>query len=93
MFTPAARAEFLAVIQYLRLRNPQAAQRFRDHTEKTLRRLGQFPDSAQRIPEFPGLPHRQVLIEPYRFFLRQSHGELWIVAVWHGAQIPDYPAE
>jgi plasmid stabilization system protein ParE len=38
------------------------------------------------IPEFPELPHREVVIRPYRFFYRVEKKTIWIVAVWHGAQ-------
>jgi hypothetical protein len=33
-----------------------------------------------------------VIIPPYRFFYRIQVDVVWIVAVWHGAQIPKEPA-
>jgi len=68
-----------------------AAARFRQLCEKTLRRLEDFPESGRKIPEFPELPHRELLVTPYRFFYRISGDIVWIVAVWHGAQIPIPP--
>ena len=48
-------------------------------------------DSGRIIPEFPDLPHREVIISPYRFFYRVEKKTVWIVAVWHGAQEVDNP--
>lgn len=58
-----------------------------------LARLGDFPDSGRVVPEFSDLPFREVIIAPYRFFYRVKGGTVWVVAAWHGAQIPDAPAE
>ena len=43
------------------------------------------------IPEFPELPYREVVVPPYRFFYRTEGKTVWIVAVWHGAQLADEP--
>ena len=45
------------------------------------------------LPEFPDLPFREVVIAPYRFFYRVKGEAVWVVAVWHGAQLPDEPSE
>ena len=90
-FTPSARLQFLEGLAYIRRDNPQAAGRFRERAEKALRRLESYPDSGRVIPEFPDLPHREVVVRPYRFFYRVEKKTLWIVAVWHGAQRADLP--
>jgi plasmid stabilization system protein ParE len=90
-FTPTARAEFLAAIEYIRKDKPGAAVQFRRKAEKALRRLNKFPDSGRRLPEFPDLPFREIIVTPYRFFYRVERKTAWIVAVWHGAQQPDEP--
>jgi toxin ParE1/3/4 len=90
-FTPSARARFLRELDYIRQDRPMAAARFRQRCEETLRRLEDFPESGRRIPEFPELPHRELLVTPFRFFYRISGNIVWIVAVWHGAQIPGPP--
>jgi plasmid stabilization system protein ParE len=38
------------------------------------------------IPEFPELPHREVIVSPYRFFYRVEGKTVWIVTVFQGAQ-------
>jgi plasmid stabilization system protein ParE len=90
-FTPTARAEFLAAIEYIRKDKPGAAVQFRRKAEKALRRLNRFPESGRKLPEFPDLPFREVVVPPYRFFYRVEQKTVWIVAVWHGAQEPDEP--
>ena len=90
-FTPSARRQFLGALQYVRRESPLAATRLRARAERGLRRLGPHPYSGRRIPEFPELPHREVIVAPYRFFYRVEGKVVWVVAVWHGAQLPEAP--
>ena len=92
-FTPAGRIQFLAAIEHIRRDSPTAAQRFRARAEETLRRLQRFPESGRIVPEFPDLPYREVIVRPYRFFYRERDRIVWVVAVWHGAQLPKDPSE
>ncbi len=92
-FSPSARREFLDFIAYVHDDRPMAAVRFRERAEKVLRRLEVFPESGRKIPEFPHLPHREVIVRPLRFFYRVAGETVWIVAVWHGAQLPTKPGE
>jgi plasmid stabilization system protein ParE len=90
-FTASARVQFFSAIAYIRQDNPQAAVHFRNRAERMLRRLEEFPESGRVVPEFPELPYREVVISPYRFFYRVKGEIVWIVAVWHGAQLPEQP--
>jgi len=90
-FTASARIQFLSALAFIRQDNPPAAIHFRDRVEKILRRLEEFPESGRIIPEFPELPYREVVISPYGFFYRVKGEIVWIVAVWHGAQLPGQP--
>jgi toxin ParE1/3/4 len=91
-FTPSARNQFLSALSYVRRDKLSAASGFRDRTEKILRRLEDFPEPGRIIAEFPDLPFREVIVSPYRFFYRIKADVVWIIAVWHGAQIPKEPA-
>jgi len=93
LFTPTGRRQFLDAIGYIHRENPSAAVTFRQKTEKKLSRLKEFPDSGRLLPEFPDLPFREVIVKPYRFFYRVKDKTVWIIAVWHGAQLPDEPEE
>ena len=90
--TEQARRQFLSLLGYIRRDKPAAAARFRQRAERTLRRLERFPESGRRLPEFPGLPYREVIATPYRFFYRVEKQTVWVVAVWHGAQLPETPS-
>ncbi len=90
-FTATARAQFLAAIAAIRRNSPQAARAFRERSQKSLKRLERFPSSGAVVSEFPELPFREVYVEPYRFFYQVREMTVWVVAVWHGAQIPEDP--
>ena len=92
-FTPSVRTQFLAAIAYIYRETPPAAVAFRHKAEKVLSRLRKFPQSGRRLPEFPDLPFREVIVAPYRFFYRVREKTVWIVAVWHGAQHPKEPSK
>ena len=91
-FTPSGRLQFLSALAYIARDNPQAAFRFRKKAERVLRRLSRFPQSGRLITEFPDLPFREVLVSPYRFFYRPGGKTVWVVACWHGVQLPPEPA-
>lgn len=90
-FTPSARARFLAGLDYIKVDNPLAASAFLARAKQSLRRLAAYPQSGRKIPEFPELAHREVVVPPYRFFYRVEKSIVWIAAVWHGAQLPAPP--
>ena len=92
-FTPAAKKHFLEAVAYIKRDKPDAARRFRHKVEGTLRRLSDFPESGRTIPEFPNLDFREVIVQPYRFFYKTTGTGVWIVAVWHSAQIPAEPMQ
>ena len=91
LFTPSGRTQFLTAVTYIYKENPGAALAFRDKAEKILTRLRKFPQSGRILPEFPDLPYREVIVTPYRFFYRVKDKTVWIVAVWHSAQLPKEP--
>jgi toxin ParE1/3/4 len=92
-FAPSGRKQFLDALSYIREDNPQAAVRFRKKAGRILRRLERFPESGRHIPEFPDLPFREVIVPPYRFFYRLQERIIWVVACWHGAQLPARPVK
>ncbi|MBA3028735.1 MAG: type II toxin-antitoxin system RelE/ParE family toxin [Desulfobacteraceae bacterium] len=90
-FTPSARSQFLSALAYIRRDKQEAAVNFRNKAETLLRRLEDLPESGRMIPEFPELPYREVIVSPYRFFYKVKENVVWIIAVWHGAQLPKEP--
>ncbi len=92
LFTSTGRRQFLEAIAYMHRDKPSAAEAFRRKAEKSLSRLKKFSESGRPLPEFPELSFREVIVSPYRFFYKVKDDDVWIVAVWHGAQLPDEPA-
>jgi plasmid stabilization system protein ParE len=90
-FTPSARIQFLTAVAYIQRDDPSAAKRFRNRAERALKRLERFPDSGKLLAEFPELPFREVVVSPHRFFYKVRRKTVWVVAVWHGAQLPRNP--
>ena len=90
-FTPSARVQFLNAIETIRRHNRAAARKFRQQAGSALKRLARFPNAGAAVVEFPELPYREVYIKPDRFFYRVRHETVWIVAIWHSAQMPEYP--
>jgi len=90
-FTPTGDRQFLDVIAYILADRPAAARRFYERAVKILSRLEKFPESGRRIPEFRGLPYREVIVSPYRFFYRVEGTTVWVVGVWHSAQMAGEP--
>ena len=90
-FTPSAETELLSAAKYIKNDNPEAALEFLKKVDDLLHRLENHPLSGRTIPEFPGLPYRELLVLPYRFFYSIENKTIWIVAVWQTAQIPIEP--
>ncbi len=91
LFTPTGRRQFLEIVIYIYQDNPVAAVSFRKRADQILSRLKKFPESGRMIPEFPELPYREIILKPYRFFYKVKDNNVWVVAVWHSAQIPNEP--
>lgn len=91
LFAPSGRRQFLEAIAYINRDKPSAAINFRKKAEKSLSRLKKYPESGRPLPEFPELSFREVIVSPYRFFYKVKDNDVWIAAVWHGAQLPDDP--
>jgi len=90
-FTPTGRNQFLSAVGYILEDRPSAALQFRKRAEKALRRLERFPESGRVVPEFPELPYRELIVPPYRFFYRVKGKTVWVVGMWHSAQLPSKP--
>jgi plasmid stabilization system protein ParE len=92
-YTVQTLARLDAIFLRLLEENPFAARRYRKQIGRALDRLRRFPSLGSRVPEFPKLPLRQVILDPYRLFyyVDEANDTVWIVGAWHGAQIPVAP--
>lgn len=90
-FTPSARRELLEALEFIEQDSPVAADAMLERSVAGLAQLQDFPESGRVVPEFPDLPYREVLVNPYRFFYLITNDAVWIVAVWHERQLPEPP--
>jgi len=78
-------------LDYIRRDKSSAALAFRRKAETILLRLGDYPESGRPHPEFTESLYREVIITPYRYFYRVIDNVVWVIAVWHSAQLPEDP--
>lgn len=90
-FAPTAEAKLFEAVAYILDESQSAAWEFHDRALEATSRLRDFPRSGRKIPEFPALPYREIIVAPYRFFYRIVGDEVWIVDVWHDSQLPNEP--
>ena len=90
-FTPSANAQLKSAVEYIRRDRPTAATSFSKKAKQRLLRLTEFPNSGRKVPEYPGTGVREVIVSPYRFFYQERENSIWILAVWHEAQLPEDP--
>ena len=91
-FTPPARKQFISAFRYIKSNNPTAAYNLRESVYEAFGNVKTFPDMGRIVPEFPELEFREIIVKPYRFFYDVVGDTIWIVGVWHSAQIPDEPS-
>lgn len=92
-FTAQAATRLAEIVAVLRAENPVALKRLAQQLARAKRRLITFPRSSPGVPEFPWSPLREFFIPPHRFFYFVDDGTktIWILEIWHGAQLPDEP--
>lgn len=92
-FTPRARTRLRELTIYLVSENPFAAEKMLGKIDQAVSRLEKFPNLGHRVPEFPDMRLREVIVHPYRIFFMvyEVSKTVCIVDVWHGAQIPSRP--
>lgn len=81
-----ARAELRSIVEYLRERSPQAAGRLAQALLRRAARLGRFPLSGRRVPEFPDSepPLRELIVADHRLVYVIREGRAEILSVFHG---------
>lgn len=90
-WTGSAEAAYAAAFDYLFERSPSAALRFVEEVEQAIDRLERFPNLGHYIPEYPARPYKESIVWSHRFFYRVVGQTIWVVGVWHGAQLPAEP--
>ena len=83
-FTPSAEASHRVHSKRQPVGRGAVLQTCREDSEAP----GDVPGFRKAATRVPDLPHREIIVSPYRFFYPVVEDTVWIVGVWHGAQIP-----
>jgi toxin ParE1/3/4 len=86
-FTPRARDDLAAILQYLDERSPQGAQSVKRTLRKTVELVGQFPHSGGAA----GIEGTRVLPVgryPYLIYWSVEDGDAWVVHIRHAKREP-----
>jgi toxin ParE1/3/4 len=86
-WTDRALDELGDIGEYIALDNPEAAKRLIKKVFEATDRLENFPRSGKKIPEFPSLSHRELVIPPCRVFYRIEGSVAWIIHVTRSERI------
>jgi plasmid stabilization system protein ParE len=94
-YSEDAAARLEEIIEHFFSVNPFAASRFLVNLERAHARVCKFPRSGSRLRQFSHQEFREFIVRPYRFFyyVEERRKMIWIVDVWHSAQVPAQPRE
>lgn len=84
-----ALTELESIFDYIALDSHRYAQYTIQNIFKTAELLQEFPESGRHLPEFPSLPHRELLRGNYRIIYRYIPDEnsVKIITVFHGSRL------
>lgn len=77
------------IYDYIANDSPLYAQLNSEGIVKSVERLQEFPESGRHLPEFPQMPHREVIVGKYRvvYCYDSNSNEVKIITVVHGARL------
>lgn len=77
------------IFDYIAQGSPLYARYQVESIAASVERLRMFPESGRHLPEFPLLPHREIIIGNYRVIYRydSSIDEVRIASVVHGSRL------
>jgi plasmid stabilization system protein ParE len=84
-----ALSELESIFDYIALDSRLYAQYTVQNIFKAAEILQTFPESGRHLPEFPNLPHRELLIGNYRVIYRYTaeQNSINVVTVVHGSRL------
>mgnify|MGYP001595630991 FL=1 len=77
------------IFDYIAQDSPLYARYQVESIAASVERLRMFPESGRHLPEFPQLPHREIIVGNYRVIYRydSSIGEAKIASGVHGSRL------
>jgi toxin ParE1/3/4 len=85
-WTQEAAADLESIYEYIVRDSIQYARLQVETLCESVEKLKDFPHLGRQLPEFPHLPHREIIVDQYRVIYRpeRSHKALYIVTIVHG---------
>ena len=76
------------IYDYIAKDSPTFAQYQTERIAASVELLEQFPESGRHLPEFPHLPHRELIVGRYRLIYRfeSQRKAVYLVTVVHGSR-------
>jgi toxin ParE1/3/4 len=89
IWSATAALDLEGIYDYIARDSHQYARHQVERILHAVERLIVFPESGRRIPEFPHLPHREVIIDNYRVIYRYDRdtNRVFLVTVVHGRRL------
>lgn len=87
IWSPAARQDLKSVARFISAENPQAALKVFRAIRLKAALLRRFPQRGRMIPEIshiPGLPFRELVLNPWRLFYRINEDRVEVLAFFDG---------
>jgi toxin ParE1/3/4 len=87
-----ARDDLAEIYDFVARDSPWAALALVERILRATEQLSAFPESGRRVPEFPELTYREILVGSYRVLYRLRGSTVEILTVVHGRrQLPQQP--
>ncbi len=86
-WTEPARDDLAKIFDFIARDSPAAAQAFVERVLQSAERLAAFPESGRRVPEFPELRYRELIVSSYRVQYRIEADVAFILTVVHGRRL------
>lgn len=89
IWSEEAISDIEGIYDYVARDSPLYAKYQTESIGNSAERLCQFPESGRHLPEFPHLPHREIIVSNYRVIYRydSNNDEVKIVSVVHGSRL------
>jgi toxin ParE1/3/4 len=81
--------EINEILQYISEHHPNVYEAFETRLQAIVRRIGEWPESAQEVLQRPGVRSVPFIRYPYRLFYRVLADRIEVVHVHHSARSED----
>ena len=87
VWTQRARADLLAIGDYIAEDNPRAARRWVDKLRDRARKAAQMPGAGRMVPEVGSQDVREVFVRTYRIVYKVRQRQIDVLTVFEGRRL------